>query len=71
MCVFCDRLNLCSTAALNCQTSQNKGRYREKELLFLLVSLENSNNNPESAKIPQQPLFLLPYGQTNISRDII
>ena len=32
--VFCDRLKLCSTAALYCRTGQNKGRYREKELLF-------------------------------------
>ena len=34
--VFCDRLKLCSTAALDCRTGQNKG---EKELSFLLVSL--------------------------------
>ena len=34
--VFRDRLKFCSTAALNCQ---NKGRYCEKELSFLLVSL--------------------------------
>ena len=37
--VFCDRLNLCSTAAPNCRTSQNKGRYRKQELSFLLVLL--------------------------------
>ena len=37
--VFCNRLKLCSTAALDCQTGQNKGRCHEKELLFLLVSL--------------------------------
>ena len=37
--VFCDNLKLCSTAALNCRTGQNKGRYCEKELSFLLVSL--------------------------------
>ena len=40
--VFCDKLKLCSTAALDCRTGQNKGRYREKELLFLLVSLEST-----------------------------
>ena len=28
--VFCDRLKLCSTAALDCQTGQNKGRYLVK-----------------------------------------
>ena len=33
--VFCDRLKLFSTAALDCR---NKGIYRKKELLFLLVS---------------------------------
>ena len=37
--VFCDRIKLGSTVALDCQTGQNKGRYRKKELLFLLVSL--------------------------------
>ena len=37
--VFCDRLKLGSTAALDCWTGQNKDRYCEKELLFLLVSL--------------------------------
>ena len=39
MVVFCDRLKLGSTAALDCRTGQNKGRYCEKELLLLLVSL--------------------------------
>ena len=28
--VFCDGLELGSTAALDCQTGQNKGRYHEK-----------------------------------------
>ena len=37
--VFCDRLKFGSTAALNCRTGQNKGRYCKKELLLLLVSL--------------------------------
>ena len=40
MCVFCDRLEFCSTAALDCHTRQNKGRYCKEELLFLLISLE-------------------------------
>ena len=39
MSVFCDWLKLCSTAAPNCRTGQNKGRYREQERSFLLVSL--------------------------------
>ena len=37
--LFFDRPKLGSTAALDCLTDQNKGRYREKELLLLLVSL--------------------------------
>ena len=41
--VFCDRLTLCSTAALDCRTGQNKGRYREKEFSFLLVLLSATN----------------------------
>ena len=41
--VFCERLKICSkevicsTAAPNCRTGQNNGRYREQELSFLLV----------------------------------
>ena len=42
MVVFCDRLKLCSTAALTCRTGQIKGRYREKEHSFLLVSLNRA-----------------------------
>ena len=38
--IFCDRLKFGSTTALVCHTGQNKGRYCEKELLLLLVSLE-------------------------------
>ena len=34
--VFCGRLELCSTAAPDCRTGQNKGRYRKQELSFLL-----------------------------------
>ena len=37
--VFCGRFKFGSTAALDCRTCQNKGRYRKKELLFLLVLL--------------------------------
>ena len=37
--VFCDRLKLGSTAALDCWSGKNKGRYSKKELLFLLFSL--------------------------------
>ena len=32
--VFCDRLKLGPTAALDCQTSQNKGRYRKRTALI-------------------------------------
>ena len=35
--VICDRLKLCSTAAPDWQTSQNKDRYRKQELFLLLV----------------------------------
>ena len=41
--VFCDRLEFGSTAALDCHTGLNKGRYCEKELLLLLVSLDKFN----------------------------
>ena len=37
--VFCDRLKLCSAAAPDCRTGQNKGRYGKQERSFLLVSL--------------------------------
>ena len=37
--VFCDRLKLCSTAAPDCWTGQNKGRYCKQELSFLLLLL--------------------------------
>ena len=36
---FCDRLKLCSTAAPDYRTGQNKGRFRKQELSFQLVSL--------------------------------
>ena len=36
--VFFDKLKVCSTAAPDCQTGQNKGRYCEQELSFLLIS---------------------------------
>ena len=42
--VFCDRLKLCSTAALDCRTGQNKGIYRKQELSFLLVLLVRWNS---------------------------
>ena len=32
--VFCDRLMLGSTIALNCRTGQNKGRYCKKRALI-------------------------------------
>ena len=41
--VFCDRVKLGSTAALDCLTGQNKGRYIKEELLLLLILLVDSN----------------------------
>ena len=40
--VFCHRFKLCFTAAPDCRTGQNKGRYRKQELSFLLVSLSET-----------------------------
>ena len=48
--VFCDKLKFGSTAALDCRTGQNKGRYHEKQLLLLLVLLIFTNFY-EAAKI--------------------
>ena len=42
------RRKLCTTAALNCQTGQNKDRYCKKELLLLLVSLPESNTQSKN-----------------------
>ena len=42
--VFCDRLKLVSTAAFDCRTGQNKGRYCKQERSFLLVSLVRWNS---------------------------
>ena len=42
--VFLGRLNFGSTAALDYCTDQNKGRYCEKELLLLLVSLVHQHH---------------------------
>ena len=39
MAVFCDRLKLDSTAALDCRTGQNKGRYRKKKSSYSYSSL--------------------------------
>ena len=33
MCVFCDRLRLGATVALDCRTGQNKGRYCKKKFI--------------------------------------
>ena len=43
--LFCDRLTLGSTAAIDCPTGQNKGRYCKEDLLFLLFLL--SLHTPE------------------------
>ena len=49
--VFYDRPKLGSTAALDCHTGQNKCRYREKELLFLLVSMMQRDLEVETSII--------------------
>ena len=36
---LCDRFKLCSKAAPDCQTGQNKGRHSKQEGSFLLVLL--------------------------------
>ena len=46
--VLCDMLKFGSTAALDCCTDQNKGRYLKKELLLLLVSLSLGNKQNET-----------------------
>ena len=50
MCVFCDRLKFGSTAALDCRTGQNKGRYHEKDPVvtvpyFVIESHTSSTNH--------------------------
>ena len=55
--VYCDRLKLGSTAALNCQTGQNKGRYCKKELSFLLTHLVDINHHCSASATAHQ--FLL------------
>ena len=47
--VFCDRLKLCSTAAPDCRTGQNKGSYCKQELSFLVVSLDISMTSKSGA----------------------
>ena len=59
--VFCDRLKLCSTAAPDCWTGQNKGRYCEQERSFLLVSLVQT--------IRRQFHFKLNFSNWTDSRD--
>ena len=44
--VFCERLKFGSTAGLDCHTGQNKGRYCEKEVLLLLISLHGNMKAP-------------------------
>ena len=71
--VFCDRLKLCSKAAPNCQTDQNKGRYREQERSFLLVSLAQGICNPYYLPIPEfSPITsLLHNGHSSIKKMIM
>ena len=56
--VFCERLKLGSTAALDCQTGQNKGRYCKKELSFLLVSLIGSKEPAHRGIFKRISIFL-------------
>ena len=48
---FCDRLTLGSTAALDCRTGKNKGRYRKKELLLLCTCLVGLNQKKSKNKV--------------------
>ena len=57
--VFCDRLKLCSTAAPDCRTGQKKGRYREQELSFLLVSLREPKD-PLNTKLTLMNSMAIP-----------
>ena len=52
--VFCNRLKFGSTATLNYQTVQNKGRYRKKELLLLLFLLVTSLKSTFGSVCPIQ-----------------
>ena len=61
--VFCDRLKFGSTAALNCRTSQNKGRYCKKELLLLLILLRVSESKKQFLVFLL--LFKMNYQNTN------
>ena len=47
---------ICSTAALDCRTGQNKGRYREKELLFLLISLVHCINEKQKTVLNEEKI---------------
>ena len=47
--LFCDKLKLGFTVALNCLTGQNKGRYYKNELLLLLVSMSKNINHYSKA----------------------
>ena len=77
--VSCDRLNLCSSAALDCLTGQNKGRYFKKDLTFLLVSLirnrglwENPKQNSlKHACIPTLAPKLLNWEKQKKNQDIM
>jgi hypothetical protein len=67
--VFFDRLKLCSTAALDYQTGQNKGRYRKKELLFLL-KLEYVSLKITMLRTYLNPIYLYLIFEICISRNL-
>ena len=52
--VFCDRLKLCSTAALDCRTGQNKGRYREKKALIPTHLVDCCHGSHSLAKLNEK-----------------
>ena len=59
--VFCDRLNLCSSAALDCLTGQNKGRYRKKRPLIPTRFIDQEQGIMGKSKAKQFEACLHPY----------
>ena len=52
--IFCDRLKFGSTAALDCPTGQNKGRYHEKRG----VALHQSTRSLEDSTLNVKPHYV-------------
>ena len=53
--VFCDRLKFGSTAALNCPTGQNKGRYCKKKARLIGVVHASLPKWPTNMFLPVWP----------------